>query len=366
MKMPKEIIREEICKSGVISFARFMELALYCPETGYYESHQDKVGRGGDFITSVSTGSLFGELLGYQLAEWLEELPLARGKRRVLEAGAHDGRLAADILGWWQRHRPQLFPEVEYVICEPSPRRREWQRQTLAPFAGQVRWISDLTDPVIQPFNGIIFSNELLDAFPVHRFGWDAGQGNWFEWGVALAGEGFCWARLSPEAALKPWPEIIRDLPGQLLEVLPDEYVVETSPAAEAWWRRAAGTLANGRLLALDYGFAADDMFSPSRHNGTVRGYHRHHHADDVLAHPGEQDLTAHVNFSTMRHTGEAAGLLTENYLSQTKFLTQILIQAHTNKNFGEWSSARTRQFQTLTHPDHLGHAFRVLVQVKP
>src|SRR5580658_4822101 len=100
MKMPDAAIREEISKSGVISFARFMELALYCPETGYYETKKDIVGRRGDFITSVSAGSLFGELLAFQFAEWLEALPIADCRLPIAEAGAHDGRLAADILGW--------------------------------------------------------------------------------------------------------------------------------------------------------------------------------------------------------------------------------------------------------------------------
>src|SRR5580698_2518754 len=106
MKMPAAVICEEILKTGVISFARFMELALYCPETGYYETKKDIVGRRGDFITSVSTGSLFGKLLAFQFAEWLGELPVAAGTSGshpplpIVEAGAHDGKLAADILGW--------------------------------------------------------------------------------------------------------------------------------------------------------------------------------------------------------------------------------------------------------------------------
>jgi len=95
MKMPTDAIREEILKSGAIPFARFMELALYCPETGYYEKNQDNVGRAGDFITSVSTGSLFGELLAFQFAEWLQESQISNFKSQIIEAGAHDGRLAA-------------------------------------------------------------------------------------------------------------------------------------------------------------------------------------------------------------------------------------------------------------------------------
>src|SRR5580698_9268941 len=120
MKMPAAVIREEILQSGAISFARFMELALYCPETGYYEAKKDIVGQRGDFVTSVSTGSFFGELLAYQFAEWLGELPIVDCRLPIVEAGAHDGRLAGDILAWLQSNRAGLFERIEYVMVEPS------------------------------------------------------------------------------------------------------------------------------------------------------------------------------------------------------------------------------------------------------
>jgi SAM-dependent MidA family methyltransferase len=157
------------------------------------------------------------------------------------------------------------------------------------------------------------------------------------------------------------------------LEVLPDNYTIETSPAAENWWRETAGVLARGKLLAIDYGFTADEMFSPARTGGTLRAYFQHHVTDDLLANPGDQDLTAHVNFSAIRKAGEDAGLTTEFLGSQAKFLTRILEKAAKDETFGElvaskrgedgWSAKQTRQFQTLTHPEHLGRAFNVLVQ---
>jgi len=332
-----------------------MELALYCPETGYYESQKDNVGRRGDFITSVSTGSLFGELLAFQFAEWLREFEISNLKFQIAEAGAHDGKLAADILSWLQSHRPKLFAEIEYVILEPSASRQTWQREALKMFAPRVRWLSQFNDLTPQQFNGIIFSNELLDAFPVHRYGWDAAQKSWFEWGVIAAGDGFGWAKI-PHSAFR--------IPHSDLEVvLPDGYTVEVSPAAENWWRTAAGILSRGKLLAIDYGFAAEEMFSPGRTRGTLRAYHRHHVADDLLAWPGEQDLTAHVNFSAIQNAGEAAGLKTDAFCTQPQFLTRILQKAVAEKSFAEWNASRTRQFQTLTHPEHLGRAFRVLIQ---
>ena len=334
-----------------------MELALYAPATGYYERQQEIVGRRGDFITSVSTGSLFGELLAFQFAAWLMELRITNGELRIVEAGAHDGKLAADILHWLQRHRPELFAEIEYVILEPSPHRQSWQAETLKNFAPRVRWFSGFDDAALSPVTGVIFSNELLDAFPVHRFGWDAAAKTWFEWGVALAGDNFVWAKLANSEFGIRNPE--------LEAVLPDGYIVEASPVAENWWRTAAGFLANGKLLALDYGFAADELFSPARTRGTLRAYHRHRVSDDLLANAGEQDLTAHVNFSAMQIAGEATGLRTENFLTQPQFLTQILSAAVKDKRFTGLDAKQVRQFQTLTHPEHLGRAFRVLVQAR-
>ena len=375
MKMPTEAIRREIENRGVISFARFMELALYCPESGYYERKGDNVGRAGDFITSVSIGSLFGELLACQFAEWLEEWPMADGRWPIVEAGAHDGKLAADILNWLQTHRPELFSKIEYWILEPSANRQAWQKETLKAFSN-VRWLSQSSHPAIQSSNGILFSNELLDAFPVRRLGWDAKEKSWFEWGVALAGEQFRWARL-PERWLPAGefatpagkmpalqlPSSILHLPSSLLDVLPDGYTIETSPAAENWWRAAAGILQRGKLLAIDYGFTAEEQFSPARVNGTLRAYHRHRVSDDLLAQPGEQDLTAHVNFTAIQQAGEAAGLKTEQLSSQPQFLTRILGRAAKDASFAGLDAKRIRQFQTLTHPEHLGRAFRVLVQ---
>ena len=364
MKMPNDVIREEILKSGAIPFALFMELALYCPETGYYETQKNTVGRGGDFITSVSVGSLFGELLAFQFAEWLEELRIADSKLRIVEAGAHDGKLAADILNWLQIHLPKLFAEIEYVIIEPSLRRQEWQREMLKQFPN-IRWFTDFENLKLKTekskLAGIIFSNELLDAFPVRRLGWDAKEKNWFDWGVALAGEKFTWTKISPTDL----PSAICHLPSSLLEVLPDNYTLEISPAAENWWRAAAEILASGKLLAIDYGFNCDEQFSPARLNGTLRAYHRHHVSDDLLANVGEQDLTAHVNFSAIQKVGEEVGLKTENYCTQPQFLTRILKKAVAETPFASLDAKQIRQFQTLTHPEHLGRAFRVLVQAR-
>ncbi len=371
-----EIIRGEIAERGFLPFPRFMELALYCPKHGYYETKKDNPGRRGDYYTSVGVGEVFGQLLAFQFANWSATFNLKSATVNLVEAGAHDGRLARDILGWLQLKRPELFGRIEYWIIEPSAQRREWQEETLDQYSPQVRWIDGLENlkPRAQnpKLTGVIFSNELLDAMPVHRYGWDAGRKVWYEWGVGVDGEKFIWARMpdipAPQSrerdgVRKGDPSSTLNLPASLLEVLPDGYTIETSPAAESWWREAAKLLERGRLLAIDYGLTADELIMPNRLRGTLRAYYRHHASGDVLANVGEQDLTAHVNFSALQAAGESAGLKTESFSTQSQFLTQILRDASKVDLLGEWTPARTRQFQTLTHPEHLGRAFRVLVQ---
>jgi len=349
---------------GVLSFARFMELALYCPVYGFYEKETDNIGRDGDFYTNVSTGSLFGELLAFQFAEWLQEFKIQNSKFKIAEAGAHDGKLAKDILTWLQLHRPRLFEQIEYDIIEPSIHRQNWQRETLKEFSN-VRWFTEFKDLSLaarpSPLHGVIFSNELLDAMPVHRFGWDAKGKKWFEWGVALEGETFVWAKMQNSESDSP--SSIFHLPPSLQAALPDGYIIEFSPDAENWWRDAAQALTHGKLLTLDYGFTQTELFSPARTNGTLRGYRAHHYVENILANPGEQDITAHVNFAAIQASGEQAGLKTEELISQSQFLTRVVERMTRNGKTFDWTPARARQLQTLTHPEHLGRAFRVLVQ---
>jgi SAM-dependent MidA family methyltransferase len=339
-----------------------MELALYCPDYGYYEKEKDTLGRQGDYYTSVGVGPLFGQMLAFQFAEWLEQFKIQNSKFKILESGAHDGKLAKDILTWLQLQRPMLFAQIEYCIIEPSERRRRWQAETLIGSGNNIRWLANISDLGNQQFT-IIFSNELLDAFPVHRLGWDAKNRTWFEWGVAVEGGRFVWARM-PQSEIVNSKLQTPDVPGDLLNVLPDGFTTEICPAAENWWRAAADSLRCGKLLMFDYGLTAEEFFKPERSRGTLRAYQRHHVSDDLLADVGGQDLTAHVNFSAIQSAGEAAGLKTETFVTQSKFLTQIAGKIwKATSEFGEWTPAHTRQFQTLTHPEHLGRPFRVLVQ---
>ncbi len=346
-------IADEIPAGGAIPFARFMELALYAPGHGYYEKSLNQIGRRGDFITSVSVGPLFGELLAFQFSRWLAPLQEPGQPLQIVEAGAHTGQLAADVLAALRASSPTLHQSLQYWIVEPSPARREVQQAQLAAF-DNVRWFAELA-ALPSPVRGVIFSNELLDAFPVHPCAWNSSRRRWEERGVALDGDAFTWTQL-PEPSLPP-----PDFPEALLDVLPDGYTVELAPSATRWWREAAMALSHGRLMTIDYGGVLEELLNPGRTRGTLRAYSRHRVSGDVLADPGEQDLTAHVNFTEVRSAGEAAGLQTEAFTTQGRFLTLIARELWTER--GSWPPEQVRQFQTLTHPEHLGRPFRVLVQ---
>jgi SAM-dependent MidA family methyltransferase len=356
-----ELIRQDIAREGCISFARFMELALYCPTLGYYERTPDSVGRSGDFYTNVSVGRVFGELLARQFAQGRDdEEPF-----QLVEAGAHQGQLAGDILEWMRRGRPDLWERLEYWIIEPSLRRRAWQEATLEQFAGRVRWFAGW-EALPQRVRGVIFSNELLDAFPVERFTWDAKARAWFTQGVGWDGTRFVWRRFA--GALRNLrEELARQsiFPTPELEaVLPEGFTLDLSPAAVSWWAGAAQQLQTGQLVTIDYGLAAGELLRPERAHGTLRAYFRHQVSGDVLSRVGEQDLTAQVNFTALERTAVEAGLVTVGLFSQGEFLTRLAVTGPEGARArDEWGAAAVRQFQTLIHPEHLGRSFRVLVQ---
>ena len=343
-----------------------MDLALYCPDCGYYEKENDRLGAKGDFYTSVSVGPLFGEMLGFQFAEWLAKLP--SGNRRLVEAGAHDGRLASDVLNWLAKWRPELFEDLEYVINEPSERQKTRQSEKLAGFGKKIRWVSGDLKAECGEIAGVIFSNELLDALPVHRLGWDAQRREWFEWGVTVVGDRFDWARMERSEVLGATSSTVQRLarlPAELLDVLPDGFTTEVGPAAEEWWRKAATPLRRGWLVTLDYG-QSQEFLVPHRPRGTLRAYHRHEVSENLLANVGEQDLTAHVDFDSIRLAGESVGLRTELFRTQASFFAEVMKRFWPEaESQGVWTSDRAREFQTLIHPKHLGRAFHVLVQAR-
>ncbi len=356
------VIFKEIDKAGPMPFVRFMELALYCPDLGFYERFPHRIGRRGDFYTSVSVGPLLRRMLAFHFSRWLGELESAGGRWQLVEAGAHDGQLAVDILTWLKEHAPGTFDRLDYLILEPSGRRESWQRARLSELGFGGRWIRSWSDLPAGSLRGVVFSNELLDAFPARRYGWDAQARRWFEYGVDLRQGQLVWCRLPPtvdgESGSPP------AVPAPIRSMLPDGFVVECVPEARRWWRQAAAALGGGCLMTIDYGFDRAVALDPTRPQGTLRAYREHRLVSDLLADPGEQDLTGHVDFAALREVGEASGLRTETLVTQGRFLTGVMEQIVRLRAPGfDWSRAARSQFQTLTHPEHLGDRFKVLIQ---
>lgn len=356
------ILRQEMSATGAMSFHRFMELALYCPNIGYYERATTAVGSKGDFATSVSSGGLFGRMLARQFTSWCAEIS---GPITWVEAGAHDGRLACDLLSAAAESAPMLYERLQYLIVEPSENRRNWQHKTLKPFQGRVSWISGFHEAGSQ-IRGVIFSNELLDAFPVHRLRWNAVSQTWDEWGVSPKDDRFDWCIL--RTSDHDWSVDLSaagiSISSELAQALPNGFTLEISPAAGRWWTEAAGSLNSGWLMTIDYGLLAHELLAPERLHGTLRAYHRHSISDRLLEMPGEQDITAHANFSQLIRAGENAGLKTIELSSQASFFTPLAARFWTDAH--PPTASEIRQFRTLAHPEHFGRAFRVLVQSTP
>ncbi len=340
-----------------------MELALYHPGCGYYET-KGRIGKSGDFMTNVSVGNLFGGLICEQLRQWTEEQ--THECLHWVEAGAHDGQLAGDILDHCQNHHPETYKAIDYRIIEPSETRRRCQEHQLERHSSKVQWSLSWEAHRRNSISGVIFSNELLDAFPVERLCWDAAKRQWRQWGVSLQDGDLHWCLLSeplPQSALG----FSRQLPAALFEHLPDGFTTELGAAANHWWRQAAARLAAGYLFTIDYGLSAPEFFAPHRHQGTLRAYSRHRQSLNLLENPGQQDLTSHVNFTTLQETGESEGLETVALQSQEQFLTGIFKCLLKNGRQAAISApSRIRQFQSLTHPDHFGRSFSVLIQRRP
>lgn len=365
-----------IRQGGPLPFDRFMALALYEPGLGYYEREAGTIGREGDFFTSVSVGSCFGEMLAFRFAGWLEELEA--GTVWLIEAGAHDGRLMADILAWLDRWRPRLGSRLACGILEPSPRRRAWQQARLEPCRDRIRWFASFGELAHEAPRGILFANELLDALPVRRFEWRAKAGGWQESSVGLApvgtgdtaGPAFRWEhRPMPSGAgsADRWLRRQLDLARDLAPALPDGFVWEHGAFAIEWWRQAADCMREGWLLTLDYGELEGGAFLPERPQGTLRAFAGHRQTPDLLNAPGTRDLTADVDFALIRQSGEDAGWTTAAYTTQGRFLTEIAAEMTMSlEAVPRLDAGRRRQLLTLVHPEHLGQRFKVLVQHRP
>lgn len=354
-----EILRREISQQGPISFARFMELALYHPRYGYYEKTVNQIGFEGDFITGVSIGPWLSRLIAFQFARWTESR--RGGVFHWVEAAAHDGSFAAAWLSWVRDHYPELYKNTRYTILEPSDRRRSVQTRKLSEFAGHVFWLKRVEDLHFDEGEvGFVFSHELLDAFPFHLLQWDAGSRRWAELGVGLTDDQLAFKPLAACSDTVACPE----LPLELARVLPDGFILEDRPAVRKWWVEAAKRLREGFLMTIDYGLPTEAFLMPERRQGTFRGYQCHQLINTVLSQPGSVDITAHIDTDELVGLGESVGLKTEVNLSQERFVGGLAPAFLSSlAASAKFTQEAARGLQTLMHPEHFGRRFQVVIQ---
>ena len=321
-----EIIRAEIEARGPVSFAWFMEQALYHPAHGYYSSGRASIGRKGDYFTNVSVGPLFGQLWAAQFAEIWRKLGRI-DNFTIVEQGAHDGAFARDVLMAMREKSPECFSAIRYSIVEPFPVWQDRQSKTLQEFGARVQWRRSLEE--LELFTGIHFSNELLDAMPV-------------------------------------------DLRSKLVGLEGERFVfVERPDKSEAkstvfdWIDSLAAKLKHGFVIAVDYGFSRAEFHE------VVQARAQHRHLDSPFEQIGEADITIHVNWTDIAERAETNGLRVAGFTDQHHFVTGILAELGRGglpePSAGDWgqsplpSPKARRALQTLLHPEMLGRAFQVL-----
>jgi len=338
-------------KSGWISFARYMELALYAPEFGYYSGGAAKLGRDGDFTTAPEITPLFGQAVA-QIASPL----MAQCAPQILEFGAGTGKLAKDILN---ELSAQEVPLHRYTILEVSAELRARQRQMLHGFP-QVRWI----DTLPAEFSGVVLGNEVLDAMPVHLV--VKTEQGWKERGIGLSNKNFVFRDRPCD------PAMLHQI-ADPDDCLPTGYLTEVHPTAIGFMRSVAEMLRGGHretgfggaAIWIDYGFPENEYYLPQRAKGTLMCHYRHHAHDDPFYLPGLQDITAHVDFTAIAQAAIDSGLEMLAYMSQAHFLIEAGIGDLLLRTPPEDTMRylpRANAVQKLTSTAEMGELFKVLI----
>ncbi|HYN53131.1 MAG TPA: SAM-dependent methyltransferase [Methylotenera sp.] len=351
-----KLIQSEIEKSGGwIDFAKFMQFALYAPSLGYYAAGSQKFGDikkgGGDFVTAPEISPLFAQTLSNQVAQILQ---LTNGD--ILELGAGTGKLAADIL----LTLAQLAPELEalpgkYFILEVSDHLRQIQLETLQKKLPQdlmqrVEWLKELP----ATFQGVVIGNEVLDAIPVHLVHTTA-KGI-YECGVVVEDKGFAWQ----DKVL-----IEQSLMDDVTKLnLPDGYITEFCPAANGLIASLANMLKSGAILMVDYGFAAREYYHPQRNQGTLMCHYQHYAHTEPFINIGLQDITAHVDFTSIAYAGVNHGLTLSGFCSQAQFLMNcgiLEVMSQVSPHDMALYAPLAAAAQKLLSPAEMGDLFKVI-----
>lgn len=353
-----ERLREIIRREGAITFHDWMKAALYDPEHGYYQrSDRERWGREGDYRTSPERSAVFAATFARYFARLYEELDRP-AEWTIVECGAGDGSFAAGVLQTLSDQFPAIFAATRYVVCEVSQDALRRVRERLVEFGDRVQFHTDL----ITVDTGIYFSNELLDAFPVHRVvKHEQGLSELYV-GVDSTGA-FVWTTGPLSTPL------LAEFCSTYSIELAQGQIIEINLAVDHWLAQVVGKLANGFVITVDYGAEAAELYDSTRRlKGTLRAFSRHNFVDDVLAQPGAYDITSSVNWTQVKSVGQRVGLKVVDFASQDKFLLQAGLLEELQRQLsraeteGEKASLTTGAREMIL-PGGMAASFQVLVQ---
>ena len=349
----REKIEQEIRERGPIPFSRYMEMCLYDPELGYYSRHAEQFGKAGDFYTSSDVHAVFGRLLARQFDEMWRALGSPQ-RIELLELGPGRGLFAQDVLDWSEKKFPDFFQALHYRLAESSPALRERLQTTLsrALAAGK----ASMAEVSLSPGPCIVFANEFFDALPVE----------------ILSPRGKLHVAFRDDRFTETWsPASANDL--EFLDrygVHPEDGErVEVPLVAQQCMAQLAANLQRGFFVAIDYGYTRQEQLA-GRHRGTVMAYRQHSASANPYEAPGEQDITAHVNFTALAAAMQQNGMEVQPLLTQSQFLMGIGEQNQFADAFEECRLPQGRakvalQLKHLVTPAGMGESFQVLVASK-
>ena len=342
-----EIIIQKIKQEGPVSFRDFMEMALYHPQLGYYTSENEKFGKNGDYFTSPLVSNMYGQMIGLQVEEMWQIME--NDLFTIVEYGAGSGTLCFDILSYLKRNN-SLYEHLNYYIIEKSSYLRRKQQKLLGE---KVKWIDCMSE--LKAISGCVLSNEVVDNFSVHV--------------VVMEDElmeVFIDYTHKFTEVLRPAGKNIKHYLKQQNIQLPRGYRIEINLEAHEWIKEIAVNLHRGFVMTIDYGFLCNELYSPDRKSGTLACYHKHAINLDPYANIGEQDITAHVNFSALDIWGKNYGLESIGFCNQYYFLHSLGLASHLRKLEQEMYPADMETFcQVYQLLMQMGNKFKVLIQQK-
>lgn len=358
----EEKLIERIRREGPITFRDFMQAGLYDPELGYYNTERSKIGREGDYFTSSNVHPAFGAVLARAFAEMWGDSSEAM---TIVEFGAGTGQLAFDVLSAMRDEHPRLFDGLTYLIVETSPAMRDRQREKMSAFAERIR-STELEELERAPVRGIAFSNELVDALPVHRVRFRSGS---LEESYVTSPDRSEEPGTLSQSWGKPSTDRLAEYVDRMRVELREDRIVEINLDAVDWLSRMTRALASGFLMTIDYGDLCEALWTPDRLMGTLRSFHNHRLIDSPLSRLGEQDITASVNFTALIEYGREFGFELVSFERQPAFLIRMgLIERIAASYRPDETLDDLKQrlaVKNLFVPGGISDSFRVLIQRK-